>query len=71
MDFHLSLSDSKSPRVSRTLLSILADLNMPVGVSFQPRSGRTKEEVRWVQVNLIYEDFEGHDAVNSETTLSW
>ena len=27
MVFHWSLSDSKSPYVSRTLLSILADLN--------------------------------------------
>ena len=27
MAFHKSLSDSKSPQVSRTLLSILADLN--------------------------------------------
>ena len=27
MDFHWSLSDSKSPQVSRTLLSILTDLN--------------------------------------------
>ena len=27
MVFHSSLSDSKSPQVSRTLLSILADLN--------------------------------------------
>ena len=30
MVFHLSLSDSKSPQVSRTLLSILADLNHAV-----------------------------------------
>ena len=30
MVFHLSLSDSKSPQVSRTLLSILADLNNAV-----------------------------------------
>ena len=30
MVFHLSLSDSKSPRLSRTLLSILADLNNAV-----------------------------------------
>ena len=27
MVFHLSVSDSKSPQVSRTLLGILADLN--------------------------------------------
>ena len=31
MVFHWSLSDSKSPQVSRTLLSILADLNSAVG----------------------------------------
>ena len=30
MVFHLSLSDSKSSQVSRTLLSILADLNNAV-----------------------------------------
>ena len=30
MVFHWSLSDSKSPQVSRTLLSILADLNNAV-----------------------------------------
>ena len=30
MVFHWSLSDSKSPQVSRTLLSILADLNYAV-----------------------------------------
>ena len=30
MDFHWSLSDSKSPQVSRTLLSILVDLNNAV-----------------------------------------
>ena len=30
MVFHWSLSDSKSPQVSRTLLSILADLNVVV-----------------------------------------
>ena len=41
MVFHKSLSDSKSPQVSRTLLSILADLNNAViwivigrGISF-------------------------------------
>ena len=28
MDFHWSLSDSKSPQISKTLLSILADLNI-------------------------------------------
>ena len=28
--FHLSLSDSKSPQVSRTLLNILADINIVV-----------------------------------------
>ena len=27
MDFHQSVSDSKPPQISRTLLSILADLN--------------------------------------------
>ena len=30
MDFHWSLSDSKSPQVSRTLFSILVNLNYPV-----------------------------------------
>ena len=30
MDFHLSLSDSKFPKVSRTLLSILADISNDV-----------------------------------------
>ena len=30
MTFHKSLSDSKSPKVSRTLLSILTDLNNAV-----------------------------------------
>ena len=33
MVFHWSLSDSKSPQVSRTLLSILADLNNTLTVS--------------------------------------
>ena len=31
MVFHMSLSDSKFPQVSRTLLSILADINNAVG----------------------------------------
>ena len=43
MVFHLSLSDSKSPQVSRTLLSILAVLNNAVVwmVSTQPPTSKS------------------------------
>ena len=43
MDFHSNLSDSKSPKVSRTLLSILIDLNNAVVrmVSARPSISKT------------------------------
>ena len=43
MVFHLSLSDSKSPQVSRTLLSILAVLNNAVVwvVSTRPSTSKS------------------------------
>ena len=42
MDFHWSLSNSKSPQVSRTLLSILTDLNNAVVWMVSTRSPTSK-----------------------------
>ena len=47
MVFHLSLSDSKSPQVSRTLLSILAVLNNAVAwmVSTRPPTSKSSSPI--------------------------
>ena len=47
MDFHWSLSDSKSPQVSRTLLSILAVLNNVIWmVSTRPPTSKSSSPFR-------------------------
>ena len=62
MVFHWSLSDSKYPQVSRTLLSILADLNNAViwmvaicpSISFQtPPTFHPASEDRFQSANYI------------------
>ena len=53
MFFHRSLSDSKSPQISWTLLSILADLNNAVVWTVSTRSFISKPLVSLVTVTSV------------------
>ena len=57
MVFHWSLSDSKSPQVSRTLHSILAVLNNVVVWMVSTRSPTSK----WYYLTYIWEDKGAHN----------